>query len=290
MKKQRLLRQLMVGGTAFVMLVGIVCTAVKVCTTIKHHQTTLRLAKAVRDNNPAQVRRLLAAGGDPNAPLNPSPLSPATVYRLLFHPRDDQPQQDTLVLYATQNDADPVLQSLLEAGGSVDDCDASGHSVLMLAATTQQHRKIRLLVQHGADVNDSHLLNMLLAEGMIFVVNPEDIAYLLDHGADPNDRMISQGNISTPLTTAALLGDTKVIQALLRAGADINIRGLVDATPLMVAALFGRKDAVVIFLNAGADKTLHDQDGKTAEQEAAGTGHKQIAQIIHNYHAPRRRP
>ena len=124
---------------------------------------------------------------------------------------------------------------------------------------------------------------MLLAEGMFFKISPEDITYLLAHGADPNDRMGVAGNTSTPLTSAAFLGNNEVIRDLLRAGAGINVRGMLNASPLGIAAPSGRTEAVVILLQAGADTTLRDQFGKTAEQEAASNGQKQTAQLIHNY-------
>lgn len=273
-------------GTVLVVLAAYAIYAVS--TAVSHYERTLRLAKAVRENKSAQVRLELAAGADPNSAIHPHPLSLNIVLRLIFRLKRPPEQQETLVRYATQNDDDQILQSLLEAGGSVRDRDENGRTALWYAAMEQRHGKIRLLVEHGADVNDPPLLNMLLAEGIVFEPNPDDITYLLAHGADPNDRMTMAGNTSTPLTTAAFLGTNEVIRDLLRAGANINMRGTLNAPPLTIAAFSGRTEAVVILLKAGADTTLRDQDGKTAEEEAAENGQKQIAQMIHNFR--RKRP
>jgi len=125
---------------------------------------------------------------------------------------------------------------------------------------------------------------------MFFELNADDISYLLAHGANPNDRVTTAGNISTPLTSAAFLGYNEVVRGLLKAGANVNTPAMLNATPLTLAALSGNTEAVVILLKAGADTTLRDQSGKTAEEEAAENGQKQIAQIIHNYHASSTKP
>ena len=81
----------------------------------------------------------------------------------------------------------------------------------------------------------------------------ELVDVLLQRDADPN----VQGIDGTPLHRAAGAGLAAVADLLLRNGADIEARTLVDGevTPLMHAALMGQPDMVRYLLRAGADTT-----------------------------------
>lgn len=72
------------------------------------------------------------------------------------------------------------------------------------------------------------------------------------------------------LHEAAQAGDTKVLQARLSEGADVNARNEQGCTPLHLAAKAGHAELVKLLLEAGADKTLQDNSGKTAADYATG--------------------
>lgn len=70
----------------------------------------------------------------------------------------------------------------------------------------------------------------------------------------------------TALHYAATGRDLKVVQALLRAGADINARTKANGTPLMssLGSPYSSKEIALALINAGADVNIVDTDGETA--------------------------
>ena len=58
---------------------------------------------------------------------------------------------------------------------------------------------------------------------------------------------------TSALTEAAIIGSAPIIDALLKAGADPNTKNPEGETPLMAVARSGRVDAATRLLDAGAD-------------------------------------
>lgn len=52
---------------------------------------------------------------------------------------------------------------------------------------------------------------------------------------------------------AAIYGHTAAIEVLIKASADISVKGILDTTPLMTAAESGNTAAIEVLLKAGAD-------------------------------------
>lgn len=79
-------------------------------------------------------------------------------------------------------------------------------------------------------------------------------------------------NHYSPLIMAILQEHADVIDQLLSAGANVNMRAANGRTPLMVAASIGNTSLVVQLLRYGANMELEDRDGKTALMVAAEGG------------------
>lgn len=67
----------------------------------------------------------------------------------------------------------------------------------------------------------------------------------------------------SPLTWAALVGDTHAVQLLLEKGANVNARNQDGGTALHAAAFLGRSDIVDLLLAKGADLQVKNNDGST---------------------------
>ncbi|NII11358.1 hypothetical protein HBF24_11805 [Oleiagrimonas sp. C23AA] len=112
---------------------------------------------------------------------------------------------------------------------------------------------------------------------------------LLEAGADPNAQPDAQARDRRPVTTlAALLPDTRLLRALIAAGADIK-RAQGGLTPLLAAtrdSYHGRPEAVLMLLANGADPTVTDQDGRTPLHGAALSAEPNVAAVLLDAEAP----
>lgn len=77
----------------------------------------------------------------------------------------------------------------------------------------------------------------------------------------------------------------QILERLIRAGADIDERGINGWTPLHLAALREDEHAMQMLLDAGADRSKRTDcdDNATAEEEARAMGHEISASFIASY-------
>ena len=107
----------------------------------------------------------------------------------------------------------------------------------------------------------------------IFAGQEEAVRVLVEHGADVN--VCSTGAVAQvpPLGTAAFVGSVPLAELLLDAGADVNGQGAGGFTALHTAAQNGDAHLVRELLSRGADPNLKNHAGKTpadlAETDAA---------------------
>ena len=89
------------------------------------------------------------------------------------------------------------------------------------------------------------------------------VAFLLDNGANINDKEYRDLIDQTPLIIAAFNGCTDIVRMLLDAGADIGHRNDQGENALITASQEGNIDVVKVLLDAGADKNQPNADGET---------------------------
>ena len=89
------------------------------------------------------------------------------------------------------------------------------------------------------------------------------VAFLLDNGANINDKEYRDLIDQTPLIIAAFNGCTDIVRMLLDAGADIGHRNDQGENALISASQEGNIDVVKVLLDAGADKNQPNADGET---------------------------
>ncbi|MBL8447278.1 MAG: ankyrin repeat domain-containing protein [Zoogloeaceae bacterium] len=179
---------------------------------------------------------------------------------------------DALSAAALGHDGD--LAALLKRGLDPETVDASGNTLLILAARDGHLSTVDLLLGYRAKVaarnaaGDSALM-MAVLKG-----NKPVVSRLLDAGAPFN-----HGGW-TPLMYAAFEGQADLVSLLLARGAEVDARAPNQATPLMLAARNGHLDAVRLLLKAGADPTVRNDQGFTADAWAAANGNTDAADLV----------
>jgi hypothetical protein len=90
------------------------------------------------------------------------------------------------------------------------------------------------------------------------------VAFLLENGANINDREYHDLIDQTPLIIAAFNGCTDIVRMLLDAGANIEHKNDQGENALISAVQEGHIDTVKLLLDAGADVNQSNTDGETA--------------------------
>lgn len=187
---------------------------------------------------------------------------------------------NTQLLDAVENGETQKVKELLEYGADADYRTSEYYDTpLMLAARKGRTEIVKLLLEYGADINESKLLNsgksaLIVAADYGFT---DIVEILLENGADPNvldaeksscavsigvrvlispDRTHERAiNGWSALMYAAWAGDAEMVELLINAGADVNIRAKhsKDETALMVASEAGHPEIVELLIDAGAD-------------------------------------
>jgi ankyrin repeat protein len=85
---------------------------------------------------------------------------------------------------------------------------------------------------------------------------------------------------ATALTIASLVGHTVSVQALIEAGADVNLRGPYTLPALAAASLCGHVAIVHALIGAGADLNLLCDMGWTPLMWASSNGQTSVVQAL----------
>lgn len=151
-------------------------------------------------------------------------------------------------------------------------------SALIATAGANEPEMAEILLSAGAAVDFSVLQRTPLIISAV-EDSPEVADVLLKHGADPNF-------VSTfdwrPLhfAIASNGSNNRIIELLVRNGAQIDAPTNLSVAPLHRAAGFCQKSTVEVLLKLGADKTLRDKYGQTAYQRALKAGCLDLARLL----------
>jgi ankyrin repeat protein len=220
-------------------------------------------------------------------------------------------QRSALESAAARQDVD-LVRRVLEKENNIP--PAVLFQALRAAARSGNLDLVRLLIEHGADVNGSpadsrDLETVLMAAAQsgkadvvdeILLHHPDvnakafagqtALVLFLQHGGRTEDtEHIAKALVShgarldqvdemgrTPLIAACMT--PRALKVLVASGADVNARDGSGLTPLMHCSYM--KDAVEALLEAGADPSLQDRNGMTAAQRARNLGSKETADLI----------
>jgi len=217
------------------------------------------------------MRLLLDAGADPNAPnlLAATPLmwcaGDAVKVRMLLAKGAQvnvrsKLGRTPLLIAATYDGATEAARLLIEKSADVNAADENGASVLEQAAGSNNIEVVRFLLAKGAKVNAVDKLGFtpLLAATGNGDRNTDLVKLLIEHGAAVNvvsgdtvekvkNGPLALGRI-TALHQAAQIAPFEAVEALVKAGADVNAKDIRGATPLVWAVATDHPDPKVVQL------------------------------------------
>jgi uncharacterized protein len=189
----------------------------------------------------------------------------------------------TILIFLYDNPCHPVMARV----GELTDSDVPP---LITAVSSGDLGRVSALLQNGVDVNVHGQTGFTGLMAASFAGNVEMAKLLIEHGAKVNDQDF-EGR--TSLHYAVERADASdVIPELLKSRAGMNVkigaraRRFAGATPLIVAAAMGNARAVRILLDAGADRNALTADGMTALDVArhppilAQSGHSEVIELL----------
>jgi ankyrin repeat protein len=169
------------------------------------------------------------------------------------------------------------LKALLDEKANANVADDHDITPLMYAAEIGSLEAMRLLLDHGADVNAQNGFGSTAL--MWSVSDAAKVRLLLDHGAEVN---ITARTGRTALIIAAFTNPSaEVVRLLLAKGAKVDVMDKRHVTPLN-GATFGNDTATVrLLLEAGADMDTPDTFiGLTPLMNAAGNRNVEATKLL----------
>ena len=220
------------------------------------------------------VLALLAAGADinhnPNDGIFPGALLEASMHEhwavvLALVERGADPNQwfagadniyhSALHLAVIHNELDVVI-ALIDNNADINELDLKENTPLMCAVSHSSFAVMRELIARGADVNLDNIDGTSPLHSACVVNSLEAVQMLLAKGAMIDRKEVTDGD--TPLIRACQDNDSlEIIQALVSAGADVNMMDNQGYTPLLTAVKWAHPEAVELLLSAGARLDLH---------------------------------
>lgn len=189
---------------------------------------------------------------------------------------------ERLVTAAEQGDTSAVLQ-LLRDGAAINYQDARGRTPVMAATHANQVATVAALLDAGADINirDNRLDNPFLyagAEGLL-----EILKLAIAAGADTR---LTNRYGGTALIPASERGHIAIVTELLtNSDVDVNHINNLGWTALLEAIILSdggvkHQRIVQLLLKHGADTNIPDKDGVTPIQHARRRGFTAIVQML----------
>lgn len=220
---------------------------------------TQLLAQAIDKQDDQALQLLVKAGADLNPKRGLSPL-----YSLL----DKEDLRTTRTLLALG--ADPN-----RSNGS--------ESLLQRAIRYEKPEFVKLYLQHGASpkaAKKSYVNNLQLA------MSKDDLQYtkmLIAAGADVNQ--VATNSLNTPLMTAVQQVRPKLVDLLIRAGADVNAVNNAQETALHIATRKADKGLMTRLLDARANPNLVNRQHETPLLIAVDLKNESLVDLLMRYKA-----
>ena len=207
---------------------------------------------------------------------------------------------DAELLQACKRGDTKRVETLLKEGANPNAKDSFGSTCLMIAAANGYVDVLKLLILHGANINETYngkgLAGLEGETALHYAIegyswdrnkNKEKCAiYLVNHGIDL-DKRDELG--LTYLMLASREGMANLVKELIRKGMNVNEESNKGYTALMLAAMKGHTEIVRILLSHGADPNKKIKKGEykgyTALKFAEEKGYREIVSLLKEYGA-----
>ena len=188
-----------------------------------------------------------------------------------------------------------MVKMLMDAGSGTEGANADGQTALMIAIKNGDLAVFQMLIDAGAKVNvvekvqdqtplmwaaaatrnAAEMVRVLIAKGATVNARARFNDWPSQITSEPRAQYHAYGGL-TPLLYAARSGCLACAEALVSAGADVNLPTPEGATPMMIALDNNNNDVAKFFLEHGGNPHLWDVYGRTAlyiaVDHAAGGG------------------
>jgi ankyrin repeat protein len=233
---------------------------------VRYHEATgwqipaqqLALADAVRNNDDARTRELLAAGADPDG--------------------YDDAGNAPLHIAAMQNNPQ-LIEILLDAGAEIDrPRTGAGDTPLLEAVQNHGDDAALLLLARGADPTYAAWRGTALRCAIQQNARPDVVDALIEHGAIEKAR--DPGHVVALFQITARAGKSAILRKLVAAGVPPDLANESGYTALMGAARKGHVEAARTLIELGASVNAREQSGKTALSEAREHAHDEVVALL----------
>ena len=179
----------------------------------------------------------------------------------------------------------PIMNALYHGRkDEVDELLASGVELNVYeAAGTGQTERLRELIAGDPSLVNSHAPDGFTPLGLaVFFGHMDTVNALLEAGADVN--LASRESMKVaPLASASAAGQLEIARVLLAHGANVNTRGSGDFTPLHESAASGRLEFARLLLEHGADVNAKTTEGKTPVDYAREHNREEMVELLMNH-------
>jgi ankyrin repeat protein len=143
------------------------------------------------------------------------------------------------------------VQDLIESGTDINAQDQSGMTPLLRAISGRQVQLAKLLVENGADISVGNRWGQAPLIYALWNRDPGMVQWLLEKGADTNTKDNTPFGY-TSLHWSVRMGNKELIELVLGAGADVNLKGSDGKTALQLAREKGETEIVELLRKHGA--------------------------------------
>ncbi|GKT88572.1 ankyrin repeat containing protein [Colletotrichum tofieldiae] len=134
--------------------------------------------------------------------------------------------------------------------------DAQGRTALDWATARAQLHDMKLLIEHGADVNTMDVNGRTTVLHAVDSHSDAALQIVLEAGANPNPDIPEGLRRSSPLTSASFGGLKEMVRLLLDFGADVDACNPEGRTPLATSIIHNKYEVLKLFTNK-CNKYIH---------------------------------